>query len=85
MHCRRLVRAESMLSELSERLTGALVDLLSGRLAVVLAGAGCSTESGIPDYRGPASAGRVRRPIMYQEFVDSEAARVRYWARSAVG
>ena len=60
-----------------------LLDLLRGRRAVVLAGAGCSTESGIPDYRGPNAA--PRKPIQYQEFVRSEAARVRYWARSAVG
>jgi NAD-dependent SIR2 family protein deacetylase len=60
-----------------------LLDLLRGRRAVVLAGAGCSTESGIPDYRGPHA--RPRAPIQYQEFVRSDAARVRYWARSAVG
>ncbi|HEU4557562.1 MAG TPA: NAD-dependent protein deacetylase, partial [Longimicrobium sp.] len=41
------------------------------------------TESGIPDYRGPDA--RPRSPIQYQEFVRSEAARVRYWARSSVG
>src|SRR5690606_38131706 len=63
----------------------ALVELLRGRRVVVLAGAGCSTESGIPDYRGPQSVGRVRKPMMYQEFAGSAAARVRYWARSAVG
>ncbi|HEX7091878.1 MAG TPA: NAD-dependent protein deacetylase [Longimicrobiales bacterium] len=63
----------------------ALIDLLRGRRVVVLAGAGCSTESGIPDYRGPQSAGRVRKPMTYQEFVGSDAARARYWARSAVG
>ena len=62
-----------------------LVDLLRGRRAVVLAGAGCSTESGIPDYRGPESSLRARKPVQYQEFVRSEAARTRYWARSAVG
>jgi NAD+-dependent protein deacetylase sirtuin 4 len=60
-----------------------LLDLLRGRRAVVLAGAGCSTESGIPDYRGPDA--KPRAPIQYQEFVRSDAARVRYWARSAVG
>ncbi|HLU24531.1 MAG TPA: NAD-dependent protein deacetylase [Longimicrobiales bacterium] len=63
----------------------ALAELLRGRRVVVLAGAGCSTESGIPDYRGPGSAGRVRKPMMYREFVESDAARARYWARSAVG
>ncbi|HEV2150088.1 MAG TPA: NAD-dependent protein deacetylase [Longimicrobiaceae bacterium] len=63
----------------------ALLDLLRGRRVVVLAGAGCSTESGIPDYRGPEASLRPRTPIQYQEFVRSEAARVRYWARSTVG
>ena len=62
-----------------------LVDLLRGRRAVVLAGAGCSTESGIPDYRGPESSLRTRTPVQYQDFVRSEASRVRYWARSTVG
>ena len=62
-----------------------LVDLLRGRRAVVLAGAGCSTESGIPDYRGPEGSLRTRTPVQYQEFVRSEAARVRYWARSTAG
>src|SRR5690606_14092632 len=63
----------------------ALVELLRGRRVVVLAGAGCSTESGIPDYRGPQSVGRVRKPMTFQEFMGSDAARARYWARSAVG
>jgi NAD+-dependent protein deacetylase sirtuin 4 len=62
-----------------------LVDLLRGRRVVVLAGAGCSTESGIPDYRGPEGSLRTRAPIQFQELVRSEAARVRYWARSTVG
>jgi NAD-dependent SIR2 family protein deacetylase len=63
----------------------ALLDLLRGRRVVVLAGAGCSTESGIPDYRGPETSQRTRTPIQYQEFVRSEAARTRYWARSTAG
>ncbi|HEU0012933.1 MAG TPA: NAD-dependent protein deacetylase [Longimicrobium sp.] len=62
-----------------------LLDLLRGRSTVVLAGAGCSTESGIPDYRGPEGSLRARKPVQYGDFVRSEAARVRYWARSAVG
>ncbi|HLM67933.1 MAG TPA: NAD-dependent protein deacetylase [Longimicrobium sp.] len=62
-----------------------LLDLLRGRRTVVLAGAGCSTESGIPDYRSPESLQRARKPIQFQEFVRSEAARARYWARSSVG
>jgi NAD-dependent deacetylase sirtuin 4 len=58
------------------------------RLGSVLAltGAGLSTESGIPDYRGPEALARPpRRPIQGPEFVRSEAVRKRYWARSAIG
>lgn len=59
--------------------------LLRGRRVVVLAGAGCSTESGIPDYRGPDGRLRTRKPMQYGEFVKSDEGRTRYWARSAVG
>jgi len=62
-----------------------LARLLEGRTVLVLSGAGISTESGIPDYRGPDSARRKGTPITYQEFVGSEAARRRYWARSFLG
>jgi NAD-dependent SIR2 family protein deacetylase len=62
-----------------------LADLLDGRRVVVLSGAGCSTESGIPDYRGPDSERRTRKPMLYQEFARDPLARRRYWARSAVG
>ncbi len=63
----------------------ALTDLLRQQRVVVLAGAGCSTESGIPDYRGPNGSLRKRAPIQYGEFVRRADARLRYWARSAVG
>ncbi len=63
----------------------ALADLLAGRRVVVLTGAGCSTESGIPDYRGPDAPRRARGPIRYGEFLRDDAARRRYWARSVVG
>ena len=64
---------------------GPLVRWCEGRRVVVLAGAGCSTESGIPDYRGPIGAKRERTPILYRQFVRSEEMRKRYWARSAIG
>ena len=63
-----------------------LVELLRNRRAVVLSGAGISTESGIPDYRGPSSAKRrPGRPILYREFMGDPSARSRYWARSMIG
>ena len=62
-----------------------LADLLRGRRIAVLTGAGASTDSGIPDYRGPVSRLRPRDPIKYQRFVSDAAARARYWARSTVG
>ena len=62
----------------------ALVDLVRGRRVVALTGAGCSTESGIPDYRGPGRAPK-RAPIQYREFVTDERARRRYWARATLG
>ncbi|MEO9139054.1 MAG: NAD-dependent protein deacetylase [Jatrophihabitans sp.] len=52
---------------------------------VVLSGAGLSTESGIPDYRGPTGAQRTNSPMTYQEFVRSPEGRQRYWARSLLG
>ncbi|WP_373696100.1 NAD-dependent protein deacetylase [Actinomycetospora aurantiaca] len=51
----------------------------------VLSGAGMSTDSGIPDYRGPSSAARKHTPMTYEAFVHDPAARHRYWARSHVG
>jgi len=52
----------------------------------ILSGAGLSTESGIPDYRGPSGqARRTAQPMTYQEFTGSAAARQRYWARSHLG
>lgn len=57
--------------------------LLRERRTLVLSGAGVSTDSGIPDYRGPLS--RPRAPMRYQEFLRDPEARRRYWARSSVG
>jgi NAD-dependent SIR2 family protein deacetylase len=61
----------------------AAAELLSGRTWVALTGAGMSTDSGIPDYRGPTSVRAT--PMQYSEFVGSADAQRRYWARSYLG
>lgn len=51
----------------------------------VLTGAGISTDSGIPGYRDRNGAWMRSQPIQYREFLDSDHARRRYWARSMLG
>ncbi|MFC5577843.1 NAD-dependent protein deacetylase [Lysobacter niabensis] len=59
--------------------------LQAHRSVFVLTGAGVSTNSGIPDYRGADGHWKRRAPITYQAFVQDAAMRARYWARSFVG
>ncbi len=61
----------------------AVAELLRGRTWVALTGAGMSTDSGIPDYRGPGAARAT--PMQFAEFVGSVESRRRYWARSYLG
>ena len=62
-----------------------LSDLVAQGEVAVLTGAGLSTESGIPDYRGATGRARPASPMTYQTFTGSPDARRRYWARSFLG
>lgn len=62
-----------------------MVRVVAARDVVVLSGAGLSTESGIPDYRGANGSLRRHSPMTYDEFVGSVEGRRRYWARSHLG
>ncbi|QXG74936.1 NAD-dependent protein deacetylase [Modestobacter sp. L9-4] len=62
-----------------------LTDLLADGGALVLSGAGLSTDSGIPDYRGATGSLRRHTPMTYQTFTRDPRGRHRYWARSFVG
>ncbi|WP_072687853.1 NAD-dependent protein deacetylase [Rhodococcus marinonascens] len=60
-----------------------LIDALGDRRLCVLTGAGVSTDSGIPDYRGPNSP--PRHPMTFQQFIGDPDFRRRYWARNHLG
>ncbi|WP_431963825.1 NAD-dependent protein deacetylase [Actinacidiphila sp. bgisy160] len=64
---------------------GPVADALGTGRVLVLSGAGISTESGIPDYRGEGGSLSRHTPMTYQDFTASAQARRRYWARSHLG
>ncbi|WP_230555584.1 MULTISPECIES: Sir2 family NAD-dependent protein deacetylase [unclassified Rhodococcus (in: high G+C Gram-positive bacteria)] len=68
---------------MAARVRPRIVELLSRRRIVVVSGAGMSTDSGIPDYRGPDSP--PRNPMTYQQFIGDDEFRRHYWARNHVG
>jgi len=72
-------------TQVAETTFGTLLDIVASGNVLVLSGAGLSTESGIPDYRGPTGLARRATPMTYQTFTGSAAARRRYWARSHLG
>lgn len=69
-----------------EQASSALADFIGRhKRMLVLTGAGCSTASGIPDYRDADGQWKRTRPIDFPTFMGSDLARSRYWARSLVG
>ncbi len=53
--------------------------IVDAKAILVVTGAGVSTDSGIPDFRGPSGVWKTQRPVMFQDFVDDPEQRIEYW------
>lgn len=73
------------MSEAQEHIEKLLEFILSNSPLFVLTGAGCSTDSGIPDYRDHEGNWKYSKPVQYFDFLSQEYTRKRYWARSMAG
>lgn len=74
-----------MQEETSVGISELTAHLVRSRFTLVFTGAGVSTNSGIPDFRGPQGVWHQWQPVYYQEFVFSHEARVRHWKFKAAG
>lgn len=74
------------IAEVLQNSTSDLLEFIrSNQPLVVLTGAGCSTESGIPDYRDANGEWKYRRPVQFLDFVRDHGTRKHYWSRSMLG
>ena len=72
-------------SKLQRNIAELAAHIRSSRYLVAFTGAGISTESGIPDFRGPQGIWKKMRPIELSEFLVDPAARQEYWRRKIEG